>query len=452
MVNTPSSAKHFVLDTSVLLHNPSSLFSFTDNHVIIPFQVLEELDTFKKSSNDVGRNARAVIRHLDSLREKGPLAEGVRWNGHGGTICVAMDSDIPPTPALNMETPDNRIIAVAYALKQAGKNTIFISKDINARIKSDSLGIATEDFEAQKVDYETLYAGYRELTVPHAVIDRLYTDKRLALDDPGLKNLTEKLHPNEYVLFKTAGEESHTGLARYVPSMNALAPLSRTKKAVFGIIPRNVQQTMALDLLLDDDVQMVTLMGTAGTGKTLLALAAAMHKCFNDHRYERLLVARPIMPLGKDIGFLPGSKDEKLQAWMQPIFDNLEFLLTDRRVHSGETANVEAKLKAMLDSGKIILEALTYIRGRSIPHQFMIVDEAQNLTPHEIKTIASRVGEGTKLVLTGDAEQIDNPYLDANSNGLSFTIEKLKGSDLVGHVTLARPERSSLASLVVKEL
>ncbi|HVT80100.1 MAG TPA: PhoH family protein, partial [Phycisphaerae bacterium] len=231
----------------------------------------------------------------------------------------------------------------------------------------------------------------------------------------------------------------------------------RTRKAVYGIIPRNVQQTMALDLLLDDDVQMVTLMGTAGTGKTLLALAAGMYKCFQDGggsgvKYERLLVARPIMPLGKDIGFLPGSKDEKLSAWMKPIFDNLEFLLTDRRVHSGEQANVEAKLQGYLESGKLVLEALTYIRGRSIPHQFMIVDEAQNLTPHEIKTIASRVGEGTKLVLTGDAEQIDNPYLDANSNGLSFTIEKLKSFDLVGHVTLARPERSGLASLVVKEL
>jgi PhoH-like ATPase len=224
------------------------------------------------------------------------------------------------------------------------------------------------------------------------------------------------------------------------------------KKACFGILPRNVQQIMALDLLLDDDVQMVTLMGTAGTGKTLLALAAGMTKCFNEQRYERLLVARPIMPLGKDIGFLPGSKDEKLAAWMQPIFDNLEFLLTDRRVHSAESANVEAKLKQLVETGKVVLEALTYIRGRSIPHQFMIVDEAQNLTPHEIKTIASRVGEGTKIVLTGDAEQIDNPYLDANSNGLSFTIEKLKASDLVGHVTLERPERSSLATLVVKEL
>jgi PhoH-like ATPase len=288
--------------------------------------------------------------------------------------------------------------------------------------------------------------------VPASVIDRLYADKRIAATDPLIAGLEPKLYPNEYLLLKAEGEESQTGLARFVPSLNAVLPLSRTKKPIFGLTARNLQQIMALDLLLDDDVQMVTLMGTAGTGKTLLALAAGMHKCFQEQRYERLLVARPIMPMGKDIGYLPGTKDEKLSAWMKPIFDNLEFLLTDRRVHSGETANVEAKLKGYVDSGKLVLEALTYIRGRSIPHQFMVVDEAQNLTPHEIKTIASRVGEGTKLVLTGDAEQIDNPYLDANSNGLSFTIERLKTSELVGHVTLSRPERSSLASLVVKEL
>jgi PhoH-like ATPase len=453
--SSPAVHKYFVLDTNVLLHNPNSLFSFADNHVIIPFDVLEELDKFKKDSTDVGRSARTAIRHIDLLREKGHLSSGVRWNGHDGTIQVALDGYSDPVPGLNFEKTDNRIIAVAWHLKQQGKHAVFISKDINARIKSDALGIITEDFENQKVDYETLYSGYRELTVPASVIDRLYAEKRINITDPLLASLQPKLNPNEYVLLKASGEESQTGLARYVPAMNAVLPLSRAKKSVFGIAPRNLQQIMALDLLLDDEVQMVTLMGTAGTGKTLLALAAGMHKCFQDAggtRYERLLVARPIMPLGKDIGFLPGTKDEKLSAWMKPIFDNLEFLLTDRRVHSGETANVEAKLRGYLDSGKLVLEALTYIRGRSIPHQFMIVDEAQNLTPHEIKTIASRVGEGTKLVLTGDAEQIDNPYLDANSNGLSFTIEKLKSFDLVGHVTLARPERSSLASLVVKEL
>ena len=450
MADAKSAVKYFVLDTSVLLHNPNSLFSFDDNQVVIPFDVLEELDKFKKDSNDVGRNARMVIRHLDQLREKGHLAKGVHWNGHNG--CIRVDMESGRVPGLNEAVPDNRIIASAWRLKQAGKPVIFISKDINARIKSDALGLDTQDFESQKVDYETLYSGYRELSVPGAVIDRLYSEKRLEIADPVLAALNPRLNPNEYVLLKNSADPSQTGLGRFVTALHAVLPLTRTKKACFGILPRNLQQIMALDLLLDDDIQMVTLMGTAGTGKTLLALAAGMTKCFNDQRYERLLVARPIMPLGRDIGFLPGSKDEKMAAWMQPIFDNLEFLLADRRVHSAESANTEAKLKALIEGGKVVLEALTYIRGRSIPHQFMIVDEAQNLTPHEIKTIASRVGEGTKIVLTGDAEQIDNPYLDANSNGLSFTIEKLKHSDLVGHVTLERPERSSLASLVVKEL
>jgi len=450
MLEGKSGLKYFVLDTSVLLHNPNALFSFADNEVVIPFDVLEELDKFKKDTNDVGRHARMVIRHLDQLRENGHLAEGVKWNGHGGCIRVAMEHS--HVPGLADVVPDNRIISVAYKLKESGKQVIFISKDINARIKSDALGINTEDFESQKVDYETLYSGYREITVEGHVIDRLYGEKRIGIQDPVLAKLNPSLFPNEFVLLKNIADENQTGLGRYVANLHAVLPLVRTKKACFGILPRNVQQTMALDLLLDDDVQMVTLMGTAGTGKTLLALAAGMTKCFNEQRYERLLVARPIMPLGRDLGYLPGSKDEKLSAWMQPIFDNLEFLLTDRRMHSAESANIEAKLKSLIDSGKVVLEALTYIRGRSIPHQFMIVDEAQNLTPHEIKTIASRVGEGTKIVLTGDAEQIDNPYLDANSNGLSFTIEKLKTSDLIGHVTLARPERSSLASLVVKEL
>ncbi len=450
MVNAKAAVKYFVLDTSALLHNPNALFSFADNEVVIPFDVLEELDKFKKDTNDVGRNSRMVIRHLDQLRERGHLAQGVKWNGHNGCIRVAMEQH--PVPGLNSAVPDNRIIAVAYHLKEQGKPVTFISKDINARIKSDALGINTADFESQKVDSETLYAGYRELKVPGAVIDRLYAEKKISLQDPVLAKLDPPLFANEFVLFRNTADEHQTGLARYVSSFQAVLPLMRAKKACFGILQRNVQQTMALDLLLDDDVQMVTLMGTAGTGKTLLALAAGMTKCFNEQRYERLLVARPIMPMGRDIGFLPGTKDEKLAAWMQPIFDNLEFLLQDRRVHSAESANVEAKLKALIESGKVVLEALTYIRGRSIPHQFMIVDEAQNLTPHEIKTIISRVGEGTKIVLTGDAEQIDNPYLDASSNGLSFTIEKLKHSELVGHVTLDRPERSNLASLIVKEL
>ncbi len=265
MADAKSAVKYFVLDTSVLLHNPNSLFSFDDNQVVIPFDVLEELDKFKKDSNDVGRNARMVIRHLDQLREKGHLAKGVHWNGHNG--CIRVDMESGRVPGLNEAVPDNRIIASAWRLKQAGKPVIFISKDINARIKSDALGLDTQDFESQKVDYETLYSGYRELSVPGAVIDRLYSEKRLEIADPVLAALNPRLNPNEYVLLKNSADPSQTGLGRFVTALHAVLPLTRTKKACFGILPRNLQQIMALDLLLDDDIQMVTLMGTAGTGK-----------------------------------------------------------------------------------------------------------------------------------------------------------------------------------------
>jgi PhoH-like ATPase len=269
----------------------------------------------------------------------------------------------------------------------------------------------------------------------------------------------DPLLANEYVLMRDEAEPQHTALAKYKLDVGALVPMRQRRGPVFGIMPRNVQQTMALDLLLDDSVKLVTLIGNAGTGKTLLAIAAGMTKTLNDQVYQKLLCARPIMPLGRDIGYLPGGKDEKLTAWMQPIFDNMAYLLSNRTAgdaahpsHQSDTSSVEQRIQQLVESGRVVLEPLTYIRGRSIPHQFMIVDEAQNLTPHEVKTIASRVGEGTKLVLTGDATQIDNPYLDASSNGLSYIVERLKGKGLVGHVTLAKSERSELASLVTAEL
>jgi PhoH-like ATPase len=255
---------------------------------------------------------------------------------------------------------------------------------------------------------------------------------------------------NQFVLLKDAADETHTGLARRLADTDHLIPINGPRKPVFGIMARNVHQTMALDLLLDDEIRLVTLLGGAGTGKTLMAVAAGMTKVFNEDRYEKLLVARPIMPLGRDIGYLPGDKDEKLTAWMQPIFDNLNYLLSARSSpvqQSAESHSTEQRIQKYIADGRLVLEPLTYIRGRSIPRQFMIVDEAQNLTPHEIKTIVSRVGEGTKVVLTGDIQQIDNPYLDQSSNGLSYLIEKMKGIGLVGHVTLAKSERSELASL-----
>jgi PhoH-like ATPase len=444
--------KHFVIDTNVLLHNPSAIFMFADNEVVIPFDVIEELDKFKGSTDDLGRNARTVIRHLDRLREMGNLSEGVAVKETGGRVRVILEEDQKLCPGLTINTPDNRIICCAYQLHQEGKQVIFISKDINARIKSDALGLKTEDFEAQKVDFERLFTGWREVAVPSATIDSLYAEKQLKLDLP------EPLVANEFVLLKDEANEAHTALARFRGESGMLQPVRPRRGPVFGIMPRNLQQTMALELLLDDSVRLVSLIGSAGTGKTLLALAAGMVKTLNEQVYHKLLCARPIMPLGRDIGYLPGGKDEKLTAWMQPIFDNMAYLLSNRLASENghpthaQLSSVEQRMNQLVESGQVVLEPLTYIRGRSIPHQFMIVDEAQNLTPHEVKTIASRVGDGTKLILTGDATQIDNPYLDSSSNGLSYLVERLKGKSIIGHITLAKSERSELASLVTAEL
>ena len=444
-------AKYFVLDTNVLLHNPSAIFMFADNEVIIPFDVIEELDKFKTNTDDLGRNARTVIRHLDGLRQSGNLAEGVDLKETGGRLRIVLESNTTACPMFKENTPDNRIICCAYSLNQEGKRVVFITKDINARIKSDAMGIVTEDFEAEKVDFEKLFTGWREMSVPSDTINRLFTEKELRIDIPDP-------HLNEFILLKDSVDPGHTAIAR-LRADGALYPVRARRGPIFGIIPRNLQQTMALDLLLDDSVKLVSLIGSAGTGKTLLALAAGLAKTLNEEAYQKLLCARPIMPLGRDIGYLPGDKDQKLTAWMQPIFDNLSYLLSNRltsetTAHTphASLSSVEQRIQQLMESGQVILEPLTYIRGRSIPHQFMIVDEAQNLTPHEVKTIASRVGEGTKLVLTGDATQIDNPYLDSSSNGLSYLVERLKGKAIVGHVTLEKSERSELASLVTASL
>jgi PhoH-like ATPase len=454
---TPPNAKHFVLDTNVLLHNPNSIFMFADNHVVIPFPVVEELDQFKKGTDDLGRNAREVIRHLDRLRGEGNLTEGVYVKETKGTVRVLYDAGASLGAGLSHDTPDNRILSMALSLKQKGHRVVFITKDINCRIKSDAIGIVTEDFEAQKVDFERLYTGWREVACAGRLIDKLYSDKQLDIvEHCGIKDI----HANEFVLLRDENDPSHTALSRMRAESGCLAPVRQRRGPVFGIIPRNLQQTMALDLLLDDQVKLVSLIGAAGTGKTLLAIAAGMSKTLNENIYQKLLVARPIMPMGRDIGYLPGDKDQKLTAWMQPIFDNMAYLLSNRlsgeqnsqTQHQASLHSVEQRIAQLVESGQVVLEPLTYIRGRSIPHQFMIVDESQNLTPHEVKTIASRVGEGTKLVLTGDATQIDNPYLDSSSNGLSFLVERLKGKGIVGHITLGKSERSELASLVTAEL
>jgi PhoH-like ATPase len=436
--------KSFVLDTNVLMHNPAALTSFADNEVVLPFEVLEELDEFKKDTSELGQNVRKVIRELDRLRQEGRLNSGVSLGDSGGTLRVDVEDHLADHPALQDDTPDNRIISTALRILQSGKEVVFVSKDINARIKSDVLGIKTMDFEKQKVDFERLFTGYREVEVDGRDLETLIHSQKLDLKP------AEPLGANEFVILKPTGGETAPLLARFDADTGALVPTRHSDQTLMGIKPRNVQQQMAFELLMNDHIKLVTLLGPAGTGKTLLALACGLHQILGGKTYERLLVSRPIMPMGRDIGFLPGSKEEKLASWMQPIFDNLSFILSASRKPTGEP--VEKMMSDLQARGLLQLEALTYIRGRSIPHQYLIVDEAQNLTPHEVKTIITRVGEGAKLILTGDATQIDNPYLDSASNGLSYAVEQMRGLSLVGHVTLKSSERSTLARLASERL
>jgi PhoH-like ATPase len=434
--------KIFVLDTNVLLHDLTCIESFADNTVVLPMAVIEELDKFKKEANELGRNARGVIRRLDALRTRGRLGDGVQME-NGGILKIVTGHGLIRDMDLQDEIPDNRIIRVAFALHKQGERVIFVTKDINARIKADALGIEVMDFEKQKVNFDELFTGCRDLTVRPEVIDEFYANRTVELPD------TELL-PNEFVNLIADGATHQTALTR-AGGHGTLVQLNPKIDNIWHIKPRSREQRMAIELLMDDSVHIVTLMGPAGTGKTLLALAAGLEKTVNQKRYDRILVTRPIMPFGKDIGYLPGNKEEKLANWMMPIFDNLTYLLT--KSSTGEHKHtIRERIEKLQRDEVIELEALTYIRGRSIPRQFIIVDEAQNLTPHEVKTVISRAGEGTKMVLTGDPYQIDNPYLDASSNGLAYAVERLKTHAIHGHVTLTKSERSSLAAIAAELL
>jgi PhoH-like ATPase len=439
--------KTFVIDTNVILHNPDSLTSFADNIVVLPIEVLEELDKFKRNHDENGRNSRIAIRMLDDFRAAGSPGKGFPLE-NGGILKVSTGVDygeISQRLGMSKDIMDNRILFIAYMLQEKGDKVIFVSKDINARIKADALGITCMDFEKQKVDFEKLYTGWQTQLSDRETIDQFYKNKEVKVDQ-------KKFYPNEFVFLEDKNDPKHTAIGRYNKEFGILMPLIYTKNQVMSIRPRNKEQAMALELLLNDDLKLVTLIGQAGTGKTLLAIASGIQKVVKDASFTRLLISRPVMPLGRDIGFLPGTKDEKLESWMGPIFDNLEYIFTSEKPDKGMKGSAKSSIDKYLREEIIELEAMTFMRGRSIANQFIIIDEAQNLTPHEVKTIISRAGNNTKMVLTGDPYQIDNPYLDSASNGLAYCVEKMKGQEMFGHVTLTKSERSPLASLAAELL
>ncbi|WNS77033.1 PhoH family protein [Bacillus sp. DTU_2020_1000418_1_SI_GHA_SEK_038] len=436
-------SKIYVLDTNVLLQDPHSIFSFEENEVVIPAVVLEEVDSKKRYMDEIGRNARHVSRLIDSFRGTGKLHERIPLE-NGGSLRIELNHrSFQQLQDIFIEkTNDNRILAVAKNLsleeeaKEDGKTVIIVSKDALVRVKADAIGLISEDYLSDRViENDHVYTGFLEVYIAKDTLNRFYEKGELHISEV----VTFPVFPNQFLVMKDALGSSSSALGIVDKTRKKIKKLIFDYDHIWGIKPRNVQQTIAMELLLRKDLPLVTLTGKAGTGKTLIALASGLMQTEDYGYYKKLLVARPIVPVGKDLGFLPGEKEEKLRPWMQPIFDNLEYLFNVKK--PGE---LDAILAGM---GSIEVEALTYIRGRSIPDQYIIIDEAQNLTKHEVKTILTRVGEGSKIVLMGDPEQIDHPYLDAYNNGLTYVVERFKDQTIAGHVKLIKGERSGLAQL-----
>ena len=439
--------KNYILDTTVLLYDSQALFKFEDNHVVIPITVIEDIDRFKKDLNETGRNARQTSRYLDTLRCKGSLTSGVALD-NGGKIFVKLNDDstlrrIPRDMQTNAR--DNLLLAIALDVKQkaGGTPTTLVSKDINLRIKADALGLTVEDYESDKVDIEELYCGYTDIAVSSDSIEAFHNQGFLVY--PG----EPALFANQYITLVDEKNATHFALGRYSAKDGKIVKLVRDERdGMWRIKPRNKEQIFSMDALLNDSIQLVTLVGKAGTGKTLLAVAASLYKTVDENVFNHVLVSRPTLPLGKDIGFLPGTVEEKLAPWMYPIADNVDLLM---RGEAKARRHIRG-FKELMESGILIVEPLTYIRGRSIHNQYLIIDEAQNLTPHEIKTIITRVGDGSKIILTGDPYQIDNPYIDSSSNGLTYVVERFKGQEVSAHITFTKGERSVLSELAANLL
>jgi PhoH-like ATPase len=433
--------KAFIIDTNVLLFDPQALFKFGNNDIIIPIVVVEEIDRFKREISENGRHARHFSRLIDDMRKDGELSKGVRLP-NGGMLTVELGGEQPLPVELQMDKADNRILALAISLKkdQPKRPVIFVTKDVNLRIKADALGIKAEDYEPSSVEPDQLYSGVLTVSVDSHLVDEFYQNKRIVY-----KEGTQTFKPNQYIILRDSANPNHTAMGRFSRELDCIVPIFKPAEGLWGIFPKNAEQAFAIDALLNDDIKLVSLVGKAGTGKTLLAIAAGLAKTVDDGVYHRLLVSRPVFPLGKDIGFLPGDIEEKLNPWMQPIYDNIDFLFgaTGGKGRRGAGRGCQE----LMNQGLLQIEPLTYIRGRSIPQQYLIVDESQNLTPHEIKTIVTRAGDDTKIVLTGDSFQIDNPYVDSANNGLVYLVDRFKDESISAHITLSKGERSKLSEL-----
>ena len=433
--------KTFVLDTCVFLSDPNCLKQFQENDIVIPLKVLDEIDKNKARQDGAGFNARYVIRILDVYRTKGSLFKGVSLGEGKGKLFVQHYETEGLPHDFDLSVPDNQIIATALTekAKYKRKKVIVVSQDINMRVKCDSLGLLCEDYVAHDTveNKDEVFTGLSKYLVDEQVVDSFYAGEDIFADKEEIK-----LQPNQYVMLVSNSNDKKTALARFYSYSDPLVKMYKMEN-IWGIDARNKEQSFALELLMDPDVEVVSLIGQAGSGKTLLAVAAGLEQVLgDDNEYKKLIVSRPIQPLGKDIGFLPGTLEEKMDPWLMPIKDNLEFLL----------GNDRDTVKMYFEKGVIEIEAITYIRGRSITNAFIIIDEAQNLTRHELKTFLTRVGEGTKIILTGDIEQIDNIYIDETSNGLTYAVEKFKEHEISGHITLQKGERSKVATLAAKIL
>jgi PhoH-like ATPase len=434
--------KNYILDTNVLLHDPNSIVAFKGNSVLIPIEVIEEIDRFKRESNELGQNARTVSRTLDALRAKGHLNKGVKLDNGGTLRIIFHEQNGQHGSPFGNNTVDSRIVGLALAVHKAEPKVpaILVTKDINLRIKADTLGLSAEDYETDRVLLTQLYTGMIEITVSAEKMSRFRLEGELDLNGHGT------YFPNEYCTLMEETNPKRTALTKVDASGAKLVPILDCREGVWGIKPRNREQHFAFDALLDDRIKLVTLMGKAGTGKTLMAMAAGLKRTVLDREFRRLVVARPTVSMGRELGFLPGSLEEKLNPWMQPIHDALE-LLSDLNMGSDHRRSTD-----LMRSGTIVVEALSYIRGRSIAHQFMVIDEAQNLTPLEVKTIITRVGQATKIIFTGDPYQIDNPYVDSSSNGFNYIISKFRDQSIAAHIELQKGERSELAELAANIL